>query len=411
MSVLVNGSPTKEFAVGKGLRQGEPLSPFLFVLMTEGLTRLVKQSIMVGEFESFKIRGCCEVDIIQFADDTLLVGKGTWKHVWAVKAVLRAFELVSGLRINYHKSSNPRKEELWKPLLDNMKKKLEGWKYRYLNLGGRITLFKSILGSLMIFTMSFYKMPVKAAKEFTRLQRAKKGSIWWRDLLKIGSKVGDDPFASSCTFILRNDFKTPFWEEKWLSGRILKEDFAAVLEASRLKGISVAGMGGWEDGRWKWGDLGVPAEFVGNLGLEAELAELIVFLATFEGWGEGSDAVEWEGNREEGFTVASCYGRYASMQTCFGPPCRFDEAKGFVWKAGVPFKIKAFAWRLNANRLPTKDLLVLRGIPFSFDNLKCSFCGILSENQDHSFFACLLVKNLWKEIAMWVGKEGIEEDE
>lgn len=71
------------------------------------------------------------------------------------------------------------------------------------------------------------------------LEGAKNNSIWWRDLLKIGIKVCDDPLASSCTFILWNGYKTPFWEEKWLSYRILKEDYAAAYEASRLKGISV----------------------------------------------------------------------------------------------------------------------------------------------------------------------------
>src|SRR4051812_9807983 len=51
-----------------------------------------------------------------------------------------------------------------------MKKRLLGWKNRFLSLGGRITLLKSILGSLAIFSMSFYKMPKKVAKEITRMQ-------------------------------------------------------------------------------------------------------------------------------------------------------------------------------------------------------------------------------------------------
>src|SRR4051812_11583659 len=97
MSVLVNGSPTKEFKVHRGLRQGDPLSPFLFVLVMEGLTGLIRKSIEVGEFQSFNNKGACKVDILQFADDTLIVGNGNWKHVWALRAVLRAFEAVSGL--------------------------------------------------------------------------------------------------------------------------------------------------------------------------------------------------------------------------------------------------------------------------------------------------------------------------
>ncbi|XP_058766568.1 uncharacterized protein LOC131640177 [Vicia villosa] len=104
MSVLVNGSPSKDFVVEKGLRQGDPLSPFLFVLVVEGLAGLVRKSLENGDYKGFEINGSCVVDILQFAVDTLILGEDSRRHVWALKAVLRAFELVSGLGINHHKS-------------------------------------------------------------------------------------------------------------------------------------------------------------------------------------------------------------------------------------------------------------------------------------------------------------------
>src|SRR4051812_15069968 len=94
MLVLVNGSPTKDFIVKRGLRQGDPLSPFLFVIVPKALAKLVRKSTEIGEYENFIIRRSCGVDILQFVDDTLLVGEGTWKHMKAMKIVLRAFELV-----------------------------------------------------------------------------------------------------------------------------------------------------------------------------------------------------------------------------------------------------------------------------------------------------------------------------
>src|SRR3954464_14826636 len=66
---------------------------------------LVYCCIDVGEFEGLVLNRRCGVDILQFADDTLLVGKGSWKHVKALKIVLRSFELVSDLGINFHKSN------------------------------------------------------------------------------------------------------------------------------------------------------------------------------------------------------------------------------------------------------------------------------------------------------------------
>ncbi|XP_058755032.1 uncharacterized protein LOC131628180 [Vicia villosa] len=104
MSVVVNGSPTKEFVVKRGLRQGDPLSPFLSVIVAEALSRLVRKSIEIGEYENLVIKRSCSVNILQFAYDTLMVGQGSWKHIKALKIVLRAFEIVLDLGINFHKS-------------------------------------------------------------------------------------------------------------------------------------------------------------------------------------------------------------------------------------------------------------------------------------------------------------------
>ncbi|XP_058741125.1 uncharacterized protein LOC131613475 [Vicia villosa] len=95
--VLVNGSPTKEFLEERGLSQGAPLSPFLFVLVAEGLRGLVSRASQVQDFKGLNVKGKCYVDILQYADDTLLIGEGGWKHVWSMKFVLIGFELVSGL--------------------------------------------------------------------------------------------------------------------------------------------------------------------------------------------------------------------------------------------------------------------------------------------------------------------------
>ncbi|XP_058784706.1 uncharacterized protein LOC131659549 [Vicia villosa] len=75
MSVLVNGSPIKDFVV-RGLRQGSHLSLFLFVIIAKGLAALVRQAVNRGVYPTFNIAGSCNVDIIQYADDTILVGDG-----------------------------------------------------------------------------------------------------------------------------------------------------------------------------------------------------------------------------------------------------------------------------------------------------------------------------------------------
>jgi len=72
ISVLVNGSPTTEFKSKRGLRQGDPLAPFLFIIVAKGLAGLVRKASKIGILEGVGV-GSNNVDVklLQFADDTL----------------------------------------------------------------------------------------------------------------------------------------------------------------------------------------------------------------------------------------------------------------------------------------------------------------------------------------------------
>ncbi|XP_058768566.1 uncharacterized mitochondrial protein AtMg01250-like [Vicia villosa] len=105
VSSLVNGSAMKDFKVQKGLRQGDPLYPFLFVLAMEGLTVLVRKSVEMGDFKPFKYGEEGYVDILQFADDTVILGESSCDNLWSMKFFLRGFELLLGLKINFSKSN------------------------------------------------------------------------------------------------------------------------------------------------------------------------------------------------------------------------------------------------------------------------------------------------------------------
>jgi hypothetical protein len=75
-SVLVNGSPTDEFPLERGLRQGDPLSPFLFLLAAEGLGVMMRAMVEGNRFWGYLVGGqeVVSVSHLQFADDTLLLG-------------------------------------------------------------------------------------------------------------------------------------------------------------------------------------------------------------------------------------------------------------------------------------------------------------------------------------------------
>lgn len=160
MSVLINGSPTDEFIAHKELRQGDPLSPFLFLIVAEGLSGMVQRAIQVGVFDGYQVSGGKKLSLLQFADDTMLMGQESRKNLWSIKTIFRSFELVSGLRVNFYKSkliglnlsegfleaasvflscctakvpfkflgvpfgANPRRRSTWKPVVESMHARL-----------------------------------------------------------------------------------------------------------------------------------------------------------------------------------------------------------------------------------------------------------------------------------------------
>jgi len=103
--VLVNGSPTEEFKPSRGLRQGDPMAPFLFLVVAESLAGLVRQALRMNVLRGLKVgRNNVECCLLQFADDTLFMCEDSFDSIFAIKAILRCYEIVSGLKVNFHKS-------------------------------------------------------------------------------------------------------------------------------------------------------------------------------------------------------------------------------------------------------------------------------------------------------------------
>lgn len=93
--VIVNGSPSKQFSVSKGIRQWDPMAPFFFLLVAEGFSGLIRNACSIGLFEGFNMGSQgVEVCHLQFADDTIMVYKLNASNLWCVKSILRCFELV-----------------------------------------------------------------------------------------------------------------------------------------------------------------------------------------------------------------------------------------------------------------------------------------------------------------------------
>ncbi|XP_016168966.1 uncharacterized protein LOC107611571 [Arachis ipaensis] len=149
-----------------------------------------------------------ELSHLQFADDTILFCPPETETIANYKRLLRCFELMSGLSINFDKSNlipvnceqewvehvcgmlgckqaalpirylgiplgaNPRLVKTWKPIIDKVKEKLSLWKAKVLNKAGKLVLIKSVLNSLPVYYLSLYKMPKAVANKLIALQRS-----------------------------------------------------------------------------------------------------------------------------------------------------------------------------------------------------------------------------------------------
>ena len=182
-SVLVNGSLTDQFAIERGLRQGDPISPFL-LLAAEGFSVLMNGVVGGQLFQGYGVGRFSEVRLTHLQ-----------LNVRSMRAVLLLFEEVSGLKVNFQKSlltrvnisdswlteaslvmncrkgtlpfvffglpigGDSRKLNFWKPIIDRIVARLSSWNNKFLSFGGRLVLLKSVMSSPPVYFLSFFKAP------------------------------------------------------------------------------------------------------------------------------------------------------------------------------------------------------------------------------------------------------------
>ncbi|RVW44342.1 LINE-1 reverse transcriptase-like [Vitis vinifera] len=195
-SVLVNGVPAGFFPSTKGLRQGDPLSPYLFVMGMEVLDVLIRRAVEGGFLSGCNIRGGSgpplNISHLFFADDTIIFCEARNDHLTHLSWILFWFEVALGLRINLAKSeiipvgevvemeelvvelgcrvgSLPsqylglllgapnRAPYMWDGVEERVRRRLALWKRQYIFKGGRVTLIKSTLASMPIYPNVYFQ--------------------------------------------------------------------------------------------------------------------------------------------------------------------------------------------------------------------------------------------------------------
>ena len=102
---MLNGTPRKRFECKRGVRQGDPLSPLLFVLAADFLQGLVNRPKDMGLLKlPIPIQSEPDFPIVQYVDDTLIIMEGDSRQIFLLKTILQNFSDSTGLKVNYNKS-------------------------------------------------------------------------------------------------------------------------------------------------------------------------------------------------------------------------------------------------------------------------------------------------------------------
>ncbi|GJX76532.1 RNA-directed DNA polymerase, eukaryota [Tanacetum coccineum] len=450
-SVLVNGSPTVEFEIFRGLRQGDPLSPFLFILAMEGLHASIRKAVDVGIFKGASIgQGNLVLSHLFYAYDAIFVGEWSQSNVYNLICMLRCFYLVSGLKINVNKSkllgvgvSDADVVDMAEVLGCGVSKLPMMYLgvpvgARLLSVGGRLTLLKSVVGNLPTYYMSLYLMPATVRKKLEAMRNKfflggdlgdrKVSWIKWSTCLAskamgglgIGSiyalnvallfkwiwhfrcnpndlwvKVvkdlhGCDGGIGTCR---RLTSQQSTWNAILNSVAKLKDkgvDLLAACNRSIGDGTSTSF---WNE---IWcGDLPLKASFPRIYALDTD-KECMVAHPLLEAIRDvlitdNQDAWKWALN-SKGFNVASAR-IHIDEHTLVGG---FTSTR---WTRCVPIKVNVFMWRLSLDKLPTLVNLDRKGIDVA--SLLCLVCCECVENVNHLFFSCGMSRDLWTRLARW----------
>ncbi|CAL1397336.1 unnamed protein product [Linum trigynum] len=206
-SILFNGEATDSFKPSRGIRQGDPLSPFLFILMSNALTFLIDKAVESDKLKGIKLNSRCPVlTHCLFADDTVIFGKADFQEAQNIIDIIGEYGAITGQEVNINKSSvffsanvpgdvkdhiiasigfassnchskylgvptewGNSKKETFKFLIQRMEKMGEAWKSLLLSHGGKEILLKAVIQAIPSFIMFLFYLPKALTKKMDSL--------------------------------------------------------------------------------------------------------------------------------------------------------------------------------------------------------------------------------------------------
>ena len=204
--ILWNGTPLQEVAPSRGVRQGDPLSPYLFILCMERLSLQLEEVVRGKCIHPINFRARVRLSHLFFAVDIFLFTKATTRDCKNLCQILHKFcdssgQLMSVTKLRlWFSPSTPRriKEQVagifgipttdrigtylgtpiftshrttqsYQYLVDNIRSRIEGWQVKYLSMAGRATLVKASVTTIPIYAMQTTILPQKISHQIDKM--------------------------------------------------------------------------------------------------------------------------------------------------------------------------------------------------------------------------------------------------
>nr|XP_045084679.1 uncharacterized protein LOC123494096 [Aegilops tauschii subsp. strangulata] len=212
-SVRCNGGLLEPFIPSRGLRQGDPLSPYMFLFVADGLVHLLKKEIAENNLTPIKIaRNSPGISNLLFADDSLIFFKATTEQAKTIKRVLTTFQRCTGQLLSESKCSilfseacpeatragiknilgvqadtfeskylglptpeGRMKDDQFQPILDRFGKRCNDWSERFMSYSAKEVHVKSVVQGLPTYTMNVFMLSKGFCEKYERMIR----DFWW----------------------------------------------------------------------------------------------------------------------------------------------------------------------------------------------------------------------------------------
>ncbi|KAK4274665.1 hypothetical protein QN277_017856 [Acacia crassicarpa] len=213
LNICLSGEKVSSFTPSRGIRQGDPLSPYLFIIVAEVLSIMIRRSQSDYFIKGVKLsHSCPELTHSFFADDALLYMRASQRNCIHLADILKMYCTASGQVINLDKSSiffssntpddvkdmvgrtlgipatedpgrylgipsiwGKTKHQALAYVRERIANKIQGWGHSLLSYAGREVMIKAVLQAISIYPMNVFKFPAKTCKEINSLI----ANFWW----------------------------------------------------------------------------------------------------------------------------------------------------------------------------------------------------------------------------------------